>query len=58
MTVKDVMSKIKAAKEYSELLYKLAEKEQDEHIIDYVTDSAVMLDEYADMLERMKVQGT
>lgn len=58
MTVKDVMDKIKAVKENSELLYNLAEKGQYEDIKDYLTDSSILLDEYADVLEQMKVQRT
>ena len=58
MTVKDVMDKIKAVKENSELLYNLAEKAQYEDIKDYLTDSSILLDEYADVLEQMKVQKT
>lgn len=58
MTVKDAMDKIKAAKEYSKFLYQLANKEQDEHIKDYLTESSDLLDEYVDVLEQMKVQRT
>ena len=58
MTVRDVMNKIKAAKEYSKFLDELADKERDEHIKDYLTESASLLDEYADVLERMNVQKT
>jgi len=52
------MNKIKAAKEYSKFLNELADKERDEHIKDYLTESASLLDEYADVLERMNVQKT
>ena len=58
MTVKDVMDKIKAAKENIEFLYQLANKEQDEHIVDYLTESSDLLCEYVDVLEQMKVQKT
>jgi len=58
MTVKDAMDKIKAAKEYSKFLYQQANKEQDEHIKDYLTESSDLLDEYVDVLEQMKVQRT
>ena len=54
MTVRDVMNKIKAAKEYSKFLDELADKERDEHI----KESASLLDEYVDVLEQMKVQKT
>lgn len=56
MAVKDVIDKIKAAKEYSKFLYQLADKEQDEHIKDYLTEASDLLDEYVDVLEQMKVQ--
>lgn len=58
MTVKDAMDKIKAAKVYSKFLYQLANKEQDEHLKDYLTESSDLLDEYVDVLEQMKVQRT
>ena len=58
MTVKDAMSTIEAAKECSEFLYQLANKEQDEHITDILTKSYELLDEYVDVLEQMKVQKT
>ena len=58
MTVKDVMDTIKAAKVYSKFLDQLADKERDEHIRDYLAESSRLLDEYADVLEQMKVQGT
>lgn len=58
MTVKDVMDKIKAAKEYSKFLYQLADKEHDEHIKDYLQEASDLLDEYVDVLEQMKVQKT
>ena len=58
MTVKDVMGKIKVAKENAEFLYQLAKKEQDEHIIDYLTMSSDLLYEYVDVLEQMKEQKT
>lgn len=56
MTVKDVMDEIKAAKEHSKFLCQLANREQDEHIKDYLTESSELLDEYVDVLEQMKVQ--
>lgn len=58
MTVRDVMNKIKAAKEYSKFLYQLASKEQEDYIKDYLTESSDLLDEYVDVLEQMKVQKT
>lgn len=58
MTVKDAMSTIESAKECSEFLYQLANKEQDEHITDILTKSYELLDEYVDVLEQMKVQKT
>ena len=58
MTVKDVMETIKAAKVYSKFLDQLADKEQDEHIKDYLAESSQLLEEYVDVLEQMKVQGT
>ena len=58
MTVKDAMSAIEAAKECSEFLYQLANKEQDEHITDILTKSYELLDEYVDVLKQMKVQKT
>lgn len=56
MTVNEIINKIKEAKEYSKFLYQLADKERDEHIKDYLTESSDLLDEYADMLKQMKVQ--
>ena len=58
MTVRDVLNKIKAVRASSKFLYDLAEKEQDEHIKDYLTESSDLLDEYVDVLEQMKVQRT
>jgi len=58
MTVKDAMDKIEAAKEYSKFLYQLADKEQDEHIKDYLIESSDLLCEYVVVLEQMKVQRT
>lgn len=58
MTVKDAMDTIKSAKECIKYLYQLAEKEQDEHRNHYLTESYNLLEEYVDVLERMKVQGT
>ena len=58
MTVKDVMDTIKAAKVYSKFLCQLADKEQDEHFKDYLTESSELLEEYVGVLEQMKVQGT
>jgi hypothetical protein len=58
MTVKEVMDKIKEAKEYSKFLYQLAYEEHDEHIKDYLANSSDLLDEYVDMLKQMKIQET
>lgn len=58
MTVKDAMDKIEAAKEYSKFLYQLADKEQDEHIKDYLIESSDLLCEYVVVLEQMKAQRT
>lgn len=56
MTVKDAMDEIKGAKEYAKFLYALADKEPDEHVKDYLTESSDMLDRYISVLEQMKVQ--
>lgn len=58
MTVKDAMDIIKDVKEHAEFLYQLSDKERDEHIEDHLEESAGMLIDYAELLEKMKVQGT
>lgn len=56
MTVKDAIDTIKSAKECSKVLYQLANREQEEHIKDCLSESYDLLDEYVDVLEQMKVQ--
>ena len=56
MTVKDIIDKIKTTKVYSKFLDQLADKEQDEHIKDYLTESSRLLKEYVDVLEQIKNQ--
>lgn len=58
MTVKNAMDEIRGAKEYSKLLYALADKQSDEHVKDYLREASDMLDRYVDVLEQMKVQRT